>query len=780
MADEIKKVIQIDTADSITSLKEYKKHIDELRGALLQLDETSEEYQDIAKEIAAEQDKLNAVMQAGKTTTDAAEGSYNQLVQTMAELKKQWRATADEAERADLGNQILEINNKLKDLDASTGNFQRNVGDYANAFEEAFKNGLSILGQNNDMLKSVSGDITRMIPLIKKVTTTATAGLSGVKKALVSTGIGALIVALGVVLAHWEDISEWIKKATGYVDEHAEAIKKLEGYVDNLKEKHNDLKGILEYENGLYEAAGATREQVLKKQLDDQKALVNEAFAEEMRLYNAWSLNKDNVDRKMVEARKKAADDAEAYRRELEAEYEKIAARLNIERERLITDNLQMVAEFDASLQEQADLLKQHFDEMIAAAGTSAHTQLAAYEEYLNGLNALIEANKAEQDAANEAAKAAERAAEERRKQWEQERQAALNLAEAVRQASLNELQALDEKYAKEKAQLERFGLDVSLLTQQYEENRLKIIQAQEDAVVEAYQNAEEARHNAILAAYEAEAEQATFEIDNSLEVMTEQQVADAKYQIERDLMDKKIALQQEYLESYDEFLQQQLEEGQMSQEEYASQLQQRQELEAQLQAYLQESANLEKARAKEVADYENAQAKLAADYKKAVWQTSMSAIGSIFGSLSDMMEDGSDEAKALAVMEATVNTLSGAIGGFMQATASYPPPYGQIIGAATAAAATAAGIAQIAKINSTSKSSASSGASITTPQVQTPEIGAIVSPLLDEKQDIQGMTSLNVDGDSTSGRDNRVYVVESDITDTQNRVEVRESESTF
>ena len=132
--NEIKKVINVDLGNTSTSLKEYKKHIDELRGSLLQLDSSSEEYAKIAQEVKDEQDKLNEVMKVGKGYTDAAEGSYNQLVQTMSDLKKQWRATADEAERTDLGKQILEINNKLKDMDASTGNFQRNVGDYANAF----------------------------------------------------------------------------------------------------------------------------------------------------------------------------------------------------------------------------------------------------------------------------------------------------------------------------------------------------------------------------------------------------------------------------------------------------------------------------------------------------------------------------------------------------------------------------------------------------------------------------------------------------------------------
>jgi hypothetical protein len=210
MADEIKKVISVDLGNTSTSLKDYKKHIDQLRGSLLQLDETSEEYAKISKEIKTEQDKLNEVMKVGKINTDAAEGSYNQLAQTMAELKKQWKATADEAERANLGKQILDINNQLKELDASTGNYQRNVGDYTNAFEQAFDKCLDGITKLDGPIGELGGTVKNLIPVIKSINATAVAGLSGVKKAIASTGIGLLVIAVGELIAHWEDLTKII------------------------------------------------------------------------------------------------------------------------------------------------------------------------------------------------------------------------------------------------------------------------------------------------------------------------------------------------------------------------------------------------------------------------------------------------------------------------------------------------------------------------------------------------------------------------------------------
>lgn len=203
---EIKKVITVDLGNTSTSLKDYKKHIDDLRGSLLQLDETSEEYDKIAKEIKTEQDKLNEVMKVGKQNTDAAEGSYNQLAQTMSELKKQWKATADEAERDELGKQILDINNQLKELDASTGNFQRNVGDYANAFEQAFDKCLDGIKNIDGPLGEIGGTVKNMIPVIKNINSTALKGLTGIKKAIASTGIGLLVVAVAELITHWKDL----------------------------------------------------------------------------------------------------------------------------------------------------------------------------------------------------------------------------------------------------------------------------------------------------------------------------------------------------------------------------------------------------------------------------------------------------------------------------------------------------------------------------------------------------------------------------------------------
>ena len=70
-----------------------------------------------------------------------------------------------------------------------------------------------------------------------------------------------------------------------------------------------------------------------------------------------------------------------------------------------------------------------------------------------------------------------------------------------------------------------------------------------------------------------------------------------------------------------------------------------------------------------------------------------------VFGDLSAAMKEGSKEAKAFAIMQATVNTFTSAVNAYMSASAI--PIVGWVMGPIAAAAAVAAGLANVAKIRS-------------------------------------------------------------------------------
>lgn len=136
MADNVS-LIRVDTGEAVKNIKDLKENIKLLKDNLNDLPIASDKYKETLKELQVNQNALKDAMYATSGSMEdvaksakGASDSYNSLVHEMARLKSEWRATNDEAKRNELGKQIGEINQRLKDMDASVGNFQRNVGNY--------------------------------------------------------------------------------------------------------------------------------------------------------------------------------------------------------------------------------------------------------------------------------------------------------------------------------------------------------------------------------------------------------------------------------------------------------------------------------------------------------------------------------------------------------------------------------------------------------------------------------------------------------------------------
>lgn len=168
----------------------------------------------------------------------------------------------------------------------------------------------------------------------------------------------------------------------------------------------------------------------------------------------------------------------------------------------------------------------------------------------------------------------------------------------------------------------------------------------------------------------------------------------------------------------------------------------------------------------------------------------SVQSLGSLMGTVSDIMEEEinrklesgeiSEEqakkeferVKKLQLAEVWINTLSGAAGAYMQAVASIPSPFGQIIGAANAATAMATGIAQHRQIKATEFGGGGSGSSVGGLQMMA------VAPIVDQTQAQNELTTLNIQGGQD--KDIRVYILESDIEDSLIKAQVRDTETSF
>lgn len=168
-------------------------------------------------------------------------------------------------------------------------------------------------------------------------------------------------------------------------------------------------------------------------------------------------------------------------------------------------------------------------------------------------------------------------------------------------------------------------------------------------------------------------------------------------------------------------------------------------------------------------------------------------SVSNVMGTVSEIMQQNIEEkvkrgeiteeeaekefesVKKLQIAEAIINTLTGAL----QAQMSVWAPGSGItsvwakiaMSAALGIQTLAAGYAQVQKIKSTTFGGGGGGAS------QPTIITGAATPLLNEAKDINNLNAMNV---STEQPDQRVYVLETDITNAQNRNKVRVSESTF
>lgn len=283
MADTQTPILDVNMSSAIESLKEYRAKIQELKAELWEMKEGTEEYNEKLEDLQKRQGKLNEFLQVTSTKAGAAAGSYNALSQEMARLKAEWKATGDEAKRQNLGVEINKINDQLKALDASTGNFQRNVGNYGSAFSEAFDKALGPLGKMSGNLGTLAKDVKGMVPLIKQVNTTAITGLQGIKAAIASTGIGLLVIAVGELAAHWEDIYKWV---TG-VNEATEALEQTQQKVTDATDEQMKNMG---YQVQIMQAEGKTNVQILQYQIQEVKNAITK-----LKLY------KEIVDKKIDE-----------------------------------------------------------------------------------------------------------------------------------------------------------------------------------------------------------------------------------------------------------------------------------------------------------------------------------------------------------------------------------------------------------------------------------------------------------------------------------------------
>ena len=205
-----KKVVEIDTKDA-------QQQVDQLKESMAGLNKENNAATTSVKELRQELKAQKDIM----LSTEEGTKEYNDALQKAAGIQHT------------LKEQMEEVNASAMDFGQIAGNVVKATGGIVAGFQAA-KATMNLFGiENEAVLESLEKmqnlmAITQAIPALDDgvkafkrlglAIKSATAGMSGLKKAIISTGLGALAVALGLIIANFDKISAWLDEITGQTD----------------------------------------------------------------------------------------------------------------------------------------------------------------------------------------------------------------------------------------------------------------------------------------------------------------------------------------------------------------------------------------------------------------------------------------------------------------------------------------------------------------------------------------------------------------------------------
>lgn len=222
--------IKVETIAAINAIDKMTKKIDELKAeeqAIKKVAKESGELTDtnrkrlvaINEEQKAYKKQIQVVskeVQNNIKIYHEQEGSLKQLRAQLSNLTAEYdalsKAERESATGQELKNKINEITTELKGAEEETQRFYRNVGNYAGSLGSIIVNqvpqaqNLTMIWHNvNNVLVDARKQMAVTVTTFNAATTASarlTAGLKMLKIAFVSTGIGAIVVALGSLVSY--------------------------------------------------------------------------------------------------------------------------------------------------------------------------------------------------------------------------------------------------------------------------------------------------------------------------------------------------------------------------------------------------------------------------------------------------------------------------------------------------------------------------------------------------------------------------------------------------
>ena len=794
-------ILKVGTGEAVKNVGELRENIKQLKAALNDQDLSNpdgmKKYNELLGELKINQNALKDAMYATTASwddiTNAATGaniafdqnnklvnmqgvSYNALVHEMADLKQAWRATTDEMERAALGERINSVNDQLKSMDASVGNYQRNVGNYIGAVDH----------------------LTASFGSMGKGAQSVIAPIKGVTTGLKTLSATPAIAILGLLANVLQKVIEGLKSSEENTNAMTQALSPFAAIGDTVTKVLQGLGGVLakvvggfgKLTSAIFGTNEATKERL---RLAKEEAALQEQERNNI-IANA------EAEREVARLRAEATDKMKYSASERIALLEQAG-----EQERLIAERsvqaakqqYEIIKGRNALTQSNAEDLKKEAEAYAAVV----NAETAYYNKVREIKSNITSARQEEAKAARDAAKAAKDAAAAKiaaekeyiAKALADEVQAATNRAEAYRHGSVEYLAAMRDVAALEYDQMKR---QMDETDAEWQARRLaaarKLAEAQQsttDALIEEGRLALENEMNALatgsLDQLSKAVELAKYNLDNIHQAIDESDDA---------FLARRLEAQQAYQGALQAQYDAEVEEGRQQYEQRLATLEENSlaylDAEVALKKYELDTLHQLEGESEEAFRTRQLQAeKEYYDAKKAQVQSWMqtlsgmtSGVSSILGSIADAMEENTEmteeeakKAKNLRVASATIDMLQGAVTAYAGAQ-SLGVPMGPIIGAINAAAVIAAGIANIAKIKATQVSANSSSSQ--TPTVPAQVNAPTVSP---QVQQVRTLTSASEeDRLNRMADDHRVYILSSDLEAERDQHRVQVQETTF
>lgn len=745
MATENVKVVKVDTGEAQTSVKELRMQLKQLKDTMLSLEEGTKEYNDALQQAADIQHTLK--------------------------------------------EQMEEVNASAMDFGQIAGNVVKGVGGIVAGFQAAQAT-MNLFGiENETVIKSLQKmqslmAITQAIPAIddgvkafKRLGLAikgATVGMSSLKKALISTGIGAAVVAVGALVANFDKLKAAI---TGTNDELEE--QKQKQMDEHLKKINDELSKRLSLEEQIGKAGGQDdvtiaeeRVKSIEKEIKKKEELIE---ANRREAAQAWAAYNNAIQQgkaqkdinKLKENWLNIAKGGDVYLKEIES----------IRNGQLKTAKEEL--EIEKKLQEARDI--------------KAKQDEAEKDAEERRKKAIDDLNKLKESYAQ--------LTEEVKSYNETEEDKKINDINKEEQEKVAIVQQMSKKKKISKEEAEK---QITLIHKHYENERLSI----QKQYAELRKNAQK--------------EEAQRQREQSIELLdTTYQLEQAKLQkqydegliSEKDFTDRKKELLETYVQDYVDNIQFMLDtENGLTDEQILDLTNKINDARAMLKPEEKETSTEAESLTKGISEAINESALALNDFSNnpawgnilknvatltANWDTlhkqikeggskafsayaqiaatSLSAVAQMMNGLAAEQDttkkEGFEQSKKYQIAGATMSMLAG-IASAWSSSMQLMFPANVIIGSALSAMMLGTGIAQIDKIKNTQFNGNGSTSSASA-SPNTSAINSVIAPV-QYTQDVQGAS---IEG---AIKDSKVYVTETDISNTQNKVSVTENEARF